>query len=138
MNSHSLRPGCFPKRLNPKRTAISLVAVRLLIPGPEVAVVFLQHLEDTGFGIEDFPAERRIGNRFRIPQGLQRPFAHMEASANLISGQIMLLTDRRPQMFHGRFDLARGLHHPIRQFLELFGSLRNNVRHTICGSELRG
>ena len=104
----------------------------------EDELVFLQHLEDTGFGIEDFPAERRIGNRFRIPQGLQRPFAHMEASANLISGQIMLLTDRRPQMFHGRFDLARGLHHPIRQFLELFGSLRNNVRHTICGSELRG
>lgn len=108
------------------------------MPRPEIPVVLFQHLEDAGFGIEDFPAERRIGNGLRIPQGLQRPFAHMEASANLISGQIMLLTDCRSQMFHGRFDLSRGLHHPIRQFLELFGSLRDNVRHTICGSELRG
>lgn len=108
------------------------------MPRSEIPVVLLQHLEDAGFGIEDFPAECRVGNSFRIPQGLQRPLAHMEAFANLIARQVMLLPDGGSQAFHGRFYFPRGLHHPIRQFLELFGSFRNDVRHTIGGSGLRG
>ena len=91
MNSHSLRPGCFPKRLNPKRTA-----TRLIWSG-SVKQTVSRFVFGTILGSQRIPKSFRKGNSiFGFFAILHDGKSVIESNSELLSGLPPVCHRHRP------------------------------------------